>query len=74
MTPTITKINGDIFTIVDSDTTVGVFNGTAVVQVPKVIFEGTLVQAQAALSLNQSNVDKFNAVTSAIQSYNPPQS
>jgi len=49
------------FQIVDTDQMVSMFNGTAIVQIPKQVFKGTLAQATQRLTMATTQV--ANATT-----------
>jgi hypothetical protein len=51
MTQQIIQNQDGTFTIIDTDITIKMWNGTAIVQIPKQIFKGTLAQAQAQLAM-----------------------
>jgi hypothetical protein len=54
--------NGDgTFTLVDADTTIKMWNGSAIVEIPKQVFKGTLAQATQRLTMATTQV--ANATT-----------
>jgi hypothetical protein len=63
----ISKTDGENFTIVDDSQQVSVFNGTAIVQIPKVIFAGTLDQINQRVQMSTDEVTRLNNNLSAVQ-------
>jgi len=64
----ITKTVGTNFTIVDDSQTISMFNGTAVVNIPKVVFTGSLETITRKVQIDTDNITGLNTQLTGLQS------